>query len=141
VEALAEIADIAVATAQLALASNYPETAAAAPGREDADVTALRVASRRAKFIPPMEAEGFLWPFCNIVDNLSTRIYWRAEKLDDHVSAGWAGIFGWGLTLVAACLAIAVARDITSRQEERRKRLMDASQQKSWPAGASPNLT
>src|SRR5262245_32991943 len=26
--------------------------------------TALRVASRRAKFIPPLEAEGFLWLFC-----------------------------------------------------------------------------
>jgi hypothetical protein len=25
---------------------------------------ALRVASRRAKFIPPLEAEGFLWLFC-----------------------------------------------------------------------------
>jgi len=27
--------------------------------------TALRVAPRRAKFIPPLEAEGFLWLFCN----------------------------------------------------------------------------
>jgi hypothetical protein len=26
--------------------------------------TALRVASRRAKFIPPLETEGFLWLFC-----------------------------------------------------------------------------
>jgi hypothetical protein len=65
----------------------------------------------------------------------------RAKKLDDHVAAGLVGIVSSGLTIVAAFLAIAVARDITSRQEERRKRLMDASQQQSWSAGASPNLT
>src|SRR5262245_46289967 len=31
--------------------------------------TALRVASRRAKYIPPLEAEGFFWPFCNFFDS------------------------------------------------------------------------
>ena len=37
------------------------------PGRGEASWSeaALRVASRRAKFIPPLEAEGFLWLFCN----------------------------------------------------------------------------
>ena len=37
------------------------------PGRGQASWSeaALRVASRRAKFIPPLEAEGFLWLFCN----------------------------------------------------------------------------
>jgi hypothetical protein len=49
------------------------------------------------------------------------------------------GVFGSGLTVIAACLAIAVVRDINSRQEERRKRLMDASQQQFWSADASPN--
>ena len=36
------------------------------PGRGQASWSeaALRVASRRAKFIPPLEAEGFLWLFC-----------------------------------------------------------------------------
>ena len=36
------------------------------PGRGQASESeaALRVASRRAKFIPPLEAEGFLWLFC-----------------------------------------------------------------------------
>ncbi len=83
---------------------------------------------------------GF-WLACYIVDRLFNRIYWRAEKLDDHVVAGWAGIVSSGLTIVAACLAIAVAPAITSRQEERRKRLMDVSQQQLWSAGASPNFT
>jgi len=82
-----------------------------------------------------------LWIASNIVDNLSTRIYWRADKLEDHVAAGWAGIFGSRLSLVAACLAIAVAGDITSRQEERSKRLMDASQQQFWSAPPSPNFS
>jgi len=41
VEALAEIADIGLTTAQLALASNYPETAAAALGRKDVDVSEM----------------------------------------------------------------------------------------------------
>ena len=37
------------------------------PGRGQASWSeaALRVASLRAKFIPPLEAEGFLWLFCN----------------------------------------------------------------------------
>ena len=36
------------------------------PGRGQASWSeaALGVASRRAKFIPPLEAEGFLWLFC-----------------------------------------------------------------------------
>jgi len=230
VEALAEIADIGITTAQLALASNYPETAAAALGREDVDVTEMPNGKfqlivllldgtvsiftlivlivtvivfliwqhRAYKNLPPLglprpdfssgwvvgswfvpflnlfrpyqimkyirdksdpgtvnleigyydtggnftlKAWWGFWIASNIVDNLSTRIYWRADKLEDHVAAGWAGIFGSGLTLVAACLAIAVAPDITSRQEERRKRLMDASQQQFWSAGASPNFS
>jgi hypothetical protein len=226
VEALAELADIGVATAQLALASNYPETAAAALGPGGADVSempggnfqvivllldgtvsffgfAILISTlvvflvwlHRAYnnlpslgvprpdfssgwvvgswFVPFLNlvrpyqivkyirdksdpdtvnaAGGYydtggnftlkawwgFWLACNIVDNLSARIYWNAEKLDDHVAAGWAGAFGSGLTVIAACLAIAVVRDINSRQEERRKRLTDASQQQFWAAGAS----
>jgi len=40
-EALAKLADIAVSAAQLALASNYPETATAALGPENADVSEM----------------------------------------------------------------------------------------------------
>src|SRR5262245_52307303 len=40
-EALAKITDIAVSAAQLTLASNYPETAAAGLGPEDADVSEM----------------------------------------------------------------------------------------------------
>ena len=38
------------------------------PGRGQASWSeaALGVAPRRAKFIPPLEAEGFLWLFCKI---------------------------------------------------------------------------
>src|SRR5262245_28444710 len=83
---------------------------------------------------------GF-WIASIIVARFSNRMYGRAETLDGHVTAGLVGIFSSGLTIVAACLAIAVVRDITSRQEERRKRLMDASQQQLWSAGASPNFS
>lgn len=83
---------------------------------------------------------GF-WIATAIVGRFSDRISRRAENLDDHVAASRVGIFVSGLTLVAACLAIAVARNITSRQEERPKRLMAASQQQFWFADASPNLT
>jgi hypothetical protein len=83
---------------------------------------------------------GF-WIATAIVGRFSDRIYRRAENLDDHVSADMVGIFVSGLTLVAACLAIAVVRDITSRQQERYKRLMAASQQQFKSADASPNLT
>ena len=43
------------------------------PGRGQASWSeaALRVASRRAKFIPPLEAEGFLWLFCNFSQKFS----------------------------------------------------------------------
>jgi|SoiMethySBSTD1v2_1073268.scaffolds.fasta_scaffold489163_2 uncharacterized protein DUF4328 len=227
-EALAKLTDIAVSAAQLALASNYPETAAAALGPENADVSEMPGGNfqvivllldgtvslfglfvfiaaavvflfwqhRAYKNLPtlgvprPDFSSGWVigsWfvPFLNlfrpyeivkyihnksdpdtvnvevghydaggnltlkawwgfwiataIVGRFSDRIYRRAENLDDHVAAGWVGIFVSGLTLVAACLAIAVVRDITSRQEERHKRLMAASQQQFWSAGASPN--
>lgn len=88
---------------------------------------------------------GF-WLFSNFVDNLSGRLYWRAQDLSDHVAAGWADIFGSILSVIAAGLAIIVVRDINARQEERHKRLMAASQQQPWSqnysAGvASPNFT
>ena len=83
---------------------------------------------------------GF-WLASNIVDRFFTRIYRNAENLEDHVAAGWADIFVSSLFIIAACLAIAVVRDITSRQEQRSMRLMDASQQQFWSASASPNLT
>jgi hypothetical protein len=228
VEALARLAYIGVNAAQLVLASNYPETAAAALGPEDVDVSEMPGGkfqvivlllggtvsifglialiatavvfliweNRVYKNLPalgvprPDFSSGWVvgsWfvPFLNLVrpyqivkyiqdksdpetvsvgggyydaggnfslkawwgfwlasnisDRFFTRIYRNAEKLEDHVAAGWADIFSSGLTIVAACLAIAVVRDITSRQEERSKRLMDASQQQFWSAGASPN--
>jgi hypothetical protein len=228
VEALAKLTNIAVSAAQLALASNYPETAAAALGPEDADVSEMPGGNfqlivlllnstvsffglivllatvvvflfwqhRAYKNLPAMDVPrpefssgwvvgswfvpflnlfrpyeimkyirdksdpetvkfGFgdfdtrgnatlkawwgFWIACCIVGRFSNRMYGRAETLDGHVSAGVVGIFSSGLTIVAACLAIAVVRDITSRQEERYKRLMDASQQQLWSAGAPPN--
>jgi hypothetical protein len=230
VVALARLAYIGVSAAQLVLASNYPETAAAALGPEDADVSEMpggnfqvivlllygTVAifglialiatavvfliweNRVYKNLPALGAPrpdfssgwvvgswfvpflnlvrpyqivkyiqdksdpetvsvgggyyaaggnitlkawwGF-WLASNIVDRFFTRIYRNAEKLEDHVAAGWADIFSSSLFIIAACLAIAVVRDITSRQEERSKRLMDASQQQFWSAGASPNFS
>ena len=83
---------------------------------------------------------GF-WLASYIVNRFSNRMYGRAETLDGHVTAGLIGIFSSGLTIVAACLAIAVVRNITSRQEERHKRLMDGSQQQLWSVGPPPNFT
>src|SRR4030095_623375 len=214
-EALAKLADIAVSAAQLALASDYPETATAALGPENADVSEMPGGNfqvivllldgtvslfglivliatavvflfwqhRAFKNLPalgvprpefssgwvvgswfvpflnlfrPYEIMKYIrdksdpetvkfgfgdfdtrdnstlkawwgfWIACCIVDRFSNRMYGRAETLDGHVAAGWVGILSSGLTIVAACLAIAVVRDITSRQEERHKRLMEA---------------
>jgi hypothetical protein len=224
VEGLAKLAYIGVATAQLVLASNYPETAAAAPGPGGADASEMpgghfqlilllldntvsyfglftfistlimflvwlhRAYSNLPSlgvphpdfssgwvigswFVPilnlfrPYQIVKYIWNKSDpetvgvgggyfdtggnftlkawwgfwIASNISINIYGGADKPDSHVAAGLAGIFSSALTIVAACLAIAVARDITSRQEERRKRLVDASQQQFWSAGASPN--
>lgn len=230
VQALAKLADIGVAMAQLVLASKYPETVAAALSRGGADVSEMPggnfqvivlLLSRTVSFfgvfmltatlvvflvwlhraysnlpslgvprpdfssgwvigswfvpflnlVRPYQIVKYIWDksdpetvnleggyyeavgnftlkawwgcwlVCNIITNLSSSIYGNAEKLDDHVAAGWAGILSSGLTVIAACLAIAVVRDISSRQEERRKRQMDVPQQQFWSAGASPNLT
>ncbi len=221
VEALAKLADASVAMAQLVLASNYPETAAAL-GPEGVDVSEipggrfqmiLLLLDRTVAFfglftftatmvmflvwlhraysnlpslgVPhPDFSSGWVigsWfvPFLNLVrpyrivkyiwnksdpetvgveggyydtggnftlkawwgfwlvSNLSIHIYESAEKPYAHVAAGLAGIFSSGLTVIAACLAIAVVRDISSRQDERCKRLVDASRQQFWAAGAS----
>jgi|GEM_PF-1711070 uncharacterized protein DUF4328 len=81
------------------------------------------------------------WGFWLAGSILSNQTYSNAENLDGQMASILVGVFGSGLTVVAACLAIAVVRDINSRQEERRKRLMDASQQQFWSADASPNIT
>ncbi|HKQ89077.1 MAG TPA: DUF4328 domain-containing protein [Blastocatellia bacterium] len=81
------------------------------------------------------------WGFWLAGNILSVRIYSDTENLDVQMAVILVGVFGSGLTIIAACLAIAVVRDINSRQEERRKRLMDASQQQFWSADASPNIT
>src|SRR5262245_4354228 len=49
--------------------------------------TALRVASRRAKFIPPLEAKGFLWLFCKTLLD-----HWP-EQYAGMIRKGW--IFVW----------------------------------------------
>jgi Domain of unknown function (DUF4328) len=233
VEALAKLANIGVTTAQLVLASNYPETAAAAPGPGGAEapeapgghfqmilllldntvsnfglfifistLIMFLLWLHRAYinlpslgvpypdfssgwvigswFVPllnlfrPYQIVKYIWNksdpetvgvgggyydtggnfrlkawwgfwiACNISiqiygSNISIQIYGSAENPDSHVAAGLAGIFSSGLTIVAACLAIAVVRDITSRQEERRNRLMYALQQQFSSTGASPN--
>lgn len=74
----------------------------------------------------------FFWLASNIVDNLSARLYWRAEKLSDYMLAEWTSIFGSLFGIIAAYLAITVVRNITARQEERYKRLLAASQQQFW---------
>jgi uncharacterized protein DUF4328 len=226
VEALARLADIGVAMAQLVLASNYPETAAAALGPEGVDVSEMpgghfqmillllnRTASYFGLFtftatlvmflvwlhraysnlpslgVPhPYFSSGWVigsWfvPFMNLVrpyrivkyiwnnsdpetvgveagyygasanftlkawwgfwlaSNISFNISGSAEKPYAYVAADLASIFSSGLTVIAAWLAIDVVRDISSRQDERRKRLVDASQQQFWAAGAPPNFT
>jgi Domain of unknown function (DUF4328) len=226
VDALAKLADIGVATAQLVLASNYPETVAAALGPGSADLSEMpggnfqvivsllshavsffglftRTATivvflvwlHRAYnnlpslgvprpdyssgwvigswFVPllnlvrPYQIVKYIWNKSDpetvsvgggyydagsnftlkawwgfwLASNISIQIYGSAEKPGDYVAAGLVGIFSSCLTIIAACLAIAVVREISSRQEERRKRLVDASQQPVWSAGASPNFT
>src|SRR5262249_56243983 len=76
--------------------------------------------------------------------------FWLASnimvKLGNPVATAWAGIFLSGLSVIAACLAIIIVRDINSRQEARHKRLLAASQPQFWsqPHSASaeaPNVT
>ena len=226
VGALAKLAEIGVVTAQLVLASNYPETVAATPGSEGAvsemssgtfqvilsllnstvsyfglslfTATAAMylVWLHRAYsnlpslgvphpdfssgwvigswFVPilnlfrPYQIVKYIrnksdpetvgvgggyydtggnstlkawWGFWLAGDILSFQIYSDTENLGVQMAVILVGVFGSGLTVIAACLAIAVVRDINSRQEERRKRLMDASQQQFWSADASPNIT
>lgn len=80
------------------------------------------------------------WGFWLAGNILSIQIYSNTENLGVQMAVILVVVFGSGLTVIAACLAIAVVRDINSRQEER-KRLMDASQQQFWSADASPNIT
>jgi uncharacterized protein DUF4328 len=224
--ALAKLAEIGVVTAQLVLASNYPETVAATPGSEGAvsemssgnfqlilsllnstvsyiglslftataamflvwlhraysNLPSLGVPRPNFSsgwvivswFVPilnlfrPYQIVKYIrnksdpetvgvgggyydtggnstlkawWGFWLAGSILSNQTYSNAENLDGQMASILVGVFGSGLTVVAACLAIAVVRDINSRQEERRKRLMDASQQQFWSADASPNIT
>ena len=226
VGALAKLAEIGVVTAQLVLASNYPETVAATPGSEGAvsemssgnfqvilllleqtvsyfgfslfTATAVMflVWLHRAYsnlpslgvphpdfssgwvivswFVPILNlfrpyqivkyiwnksdpetvgvGDGYYdtggnstlkawWGFWLAGDILSFQIYSDTENLGVQMAVILVGVLGSGLTVIAACLAIAVVRDINSRQEERRKRLMDAAQQQFWSADASPNIT
>ena len=226
VGALAKLAEIGVVTAQLVLASNYPETVAATPGSEGAvsemssgnfqvilllleqtvsyfgfslfTATAVMflVWLHRAYsnlpslgvphpdfssgwvivswFVPilnlfrPYQIVKYIWNKSDpetvgvgaihydtggnstlkawwglwlVGSILSNQTYSNAENPDGQMASILVGVFGSGLTIIAACLAIAVVRDINSRQEERRKRLMDASQQQFWSADASPNIT
>ena len=64
------------------------------PGRGQASESeaALRVASRRAKFIPPLEAEGFLWLICKTI---------RGERLESRL---WSAAFGHQALPTKACL-------------------------------------
>jgi hypothetical protein len=223
-EALAKLADTGVAMAQLVLASNYPETVAAALGPEAVDVSEMpggrfqmilslldlavsffglftftatlvvflvwlhRAYSNLPSLgVPHLDfSSGWVigsWfvPFMNLVrpyrivkyiwnnsdpetvgvkcgyygasgnftlkawwgfwllGSISINIHGGAENPNAHVAGGLASIFSSGLTVIAACLAIAVVRDISSRQDERRKRLTDAAQQQFWAADDSPN--
>jgi Domain of unknown function (DUF4328) len=226
VGALAKLAEIGVVTAQLVLASNYPETVAATPGSEGAvsemssgnlqvilsllnsivsyfglslftataamflvwlhraysNLPSLGVPRPNFSsgwvivswFVPILNlfrpyqivkyirnksdpetvgvGDGYYdtggnstlkawWGFWLAGDILSFQIYSDTENLGVQMAVILVGVLGSGLTVIAACLAIAVVRDINSRQEERRKRLMDASQQQFRSADASPNIT
>ena len=226
VGALAKLAEIGVVTAQLILASNYPETVAATPGSEGAvsemssgnlqvilsllnsivsyfglslftataamflvwlhraysNLPSLGVPRPNFSsgwvivswFVPILNlfrpyqivkyirnksdpetvgvGDGYYdtggnstlkawWGFWLAGDILSFQIYSDTENLGVQMAVILVGVLGSGLTVIAACLAIAVVRDINSRQEERRKRLMDASQQQFRSADASPNIT
>jgi|SRR5262245_5451920 len=219
VEALGKLANIGVTAAQLVLASNYPETAAAAPGPGGADAPEMpgghfqmilslldntvsyfslftfistmimflvwlhRSYSNLPSlgvphpdfssgwvigswFVPllhlfrPYQIVKYIWNesdpetvgvgggYYDTGGNFRLKAWWGfwiasniSINIYGSVAAGLVVIFSSGLTIVAACLAIAVVRDISSRQEERRKRLVDTSQQQFWSAGASPNLT
>jgi hypothetical protein len=131
---LAEIADIGLTTAQLALASNYPETATAALGREDVDVSVMP-SGKFQLIVLLLDGTVSIFTLIILIVTVIVFLIWQHRAYNNLPPLGAARP-----DFSSGC-AIAVVRDITSRQEERRKRLMDASQQQLWSAGARPNFT
>jgi hypothetical protein len=117
--------------------------------RGKADATLFRL----AKNVCLRKGAGLVDGYYDTGGNVTSNAWWGfwlasniVVKLGDHVATAWVGIFRSGLTVIAACLAIAIVRDINSRQEERHKRLMAASQPQFWSqphsaSGAAPNVT
>lgn len=70
---------------------------------------------------------GF-WIISNIFGNISTRLTFGAETLNQQMVSFSVAIITSLLSIVAAVLAIGVVRGITARQEERHRRLLAATQ-------------
>ena len=78
------------------------------------------------------------WILSNIFTNISTRLTFGAETLDQHVTSFWLAIVASVLSIVAAALAITVVRAITARQGERYKRIAALTQIPNYESGMPP---
>jgi hypothetical protein len=65
---------------------------------------------------------GF-WIVSNIVNNIATRLYIRADSEAEMLVATWADLFGDLLNIPAAVFAILVVKGIDRRQDERSRRV------------------
>ena len=70
---------------------------------------------------------GF-WIISNIFGNISTRLTFGAETLNEQMVSFSLAIISSLLSIVAAILAIGVVRGITARQEERNRRMLAVNQ-------------
>ncbi|HQR32579.1 MAG TPA: DUF4328 domain-containing protein [Blastocatellia bacterium] len=78
------------------------------------------------------------WIISNVFTNISTRLTFGADTLDQHVTSFWLSIIASALSIVAAALAISVVRAITARQEARYKRIVDLTRNLNDESGMPP---